>query len=186
MAHNTLIYCRASKVEQYADRALGLLREFASARGWSVRAEYIENASGARLARPELMRLLDDAEAGEVLLVESIYRLSRLTQKEWATLKHRIQDKGLVIVAVDLPTSWQLLNDTAPELTEGILRAVNAMLIDILATMERVDYETRRARQAQGIERAKAEGNITASLRMRAPAKLSALCLPLGINRSTS
>lgn len=104
------------------------------------------------------MRLLDDAEAGEVLLVESIDRLSRLTQKEWATLKQRIQDKGLVIVAVDLPTSWQLLNDTASELTESILRAVNAMLIDILATMARVDYETRRARQAQGIERAKAEG----------------------------
>ncbi|MBQ4797229.1 serine recombinase, partial [Pectobacterium versatile] len=53
---------------------------------------------------------------------------------------------------------WQLLNNTASELTEGILRAVNAMLIDILATMARVDYETRRARQAQGIERAKAEG----------------------------
>lgn len=158
MAHNALIYCRASTAEQHADRALGLLREFASERGWPVRAEYIENASGARLARPELMRLLDDAQAGEVLLVESIDRLSRLTQKEWATLKQRIQDKGLVIVAVDLPTSWQLLNDTASELTEGILRAVNAMLIDILATMARVDYETRRARQAQGIERAKAEG----------------------------
>ncbi len=31
------------------------------------------------------------------------------------------------------------------------------MLIDILATMARVDYETRRTRQAQGIERAKAK-----------------------------
>ena len=64
----------------------------------------------------------------------------------------------LVIVAVDLPTSWQLLNETASELTSGILRAVNAMLIDILATMARVDYETRLMRQRQGIERAKAEG----------------------------
>ena len=100
MAHNALIYCRASTAEQHADRALGLLREFASERGWPVRAVYIENASGARLARPELMRLLGEAEAGDVLLVESIDRLSRLTQKEWATLKQRIQDKGLVIVAV--------------------------------------------------------------------------------------
>jgi DNA invertase Pin-like site-specific DNA recombinase len=72
------------------------------------------------LERPELMRLLGEAEAGDVLLVESIDRLSRLTQKEWATLKQRIQDKGLVIVAVDLPTSWQLLNETASELTSGI------------------------------------------------------------------
>ncbi|KDS99269.1 resolvase, N terminal domain protein [Escherichia coli 2-011-08_S4_C3] len=104
------------------------------------------------------MSLLGEAEAGDVLLVESIDRLSRLTQKEWATLKQRIQDKGLVIVAVDLPTSWQLLNETASELTSGILRAVNAMLIDILATMARVDYETRLMRQRQGIARAKAEG----------------------------
>jgi DNA invertase Pin-like site-specific DNA recombinase len=34
------------------------------------------------------------------------------------------------------------------------------MLIDILATMARVDYETRLMRQRQGIERAKAEGFI--------------------------
>ena len=44
------------------------------------------------------------------------------------------------------------------DLTSGILRAVNAMLIDILATMARQDYETRRKRQQQGIERAKSEG----------------------------
>ena len=47
------------------------------------------------------------------------------------------------------------------DLTSGILRAVNAMLIDILATMARQDYETRRKRQAQGIERAKQAGLYT-------------------------
>lgn len=156
--NNVRLYARASTAEQHADRAVTALEDFANERGWSIAARYIENASGARLERPELMRLLGEAEAGDVLLVESIDRLSRLTQKEWATLKQRIQDKGLVIVAVDLPTSWQLLNETASELTSGILRAVNAMLIDILATMARVDYETRLMRQRQGIERAKAEG----------------------------
>ncbi|HFV9210094.1 TPA: recombinase family protein [Enterobacter roggenkampii] len=155
---NVRLYARASTAEQHADRAVPALESFVNERGWSIAARYIENASGARLERPELMRLLGEAGAGDVLLVESIDRLSRLTQKEWATLKQRIQDKGLVIVAVDLPTSWQLLNETASELTSGILRAVNAMLIDILATMARVDYETRRERQRQGIERAKAEG----------------------------
>ncbi len=44
------------------------------------------------------------------------------------------------------------------DLTRGILRAVNTMLIDILATMARRDYEARRKRQQQGIERAKSEG----------------------------
>jgi DNA invertase Pin-like site-specific DNA recombinase len=43
----------------------------------------------------------------------------------------------------------------------GVLKAVNSMLIDILATMARQDYETRRARQAQGIEKAKSAGVYT-------------------------
>ncbi len=47
------------------------------------------------------------------------------------------------------------------DLTSGILRAVNAMLIDILATMARQDYETRRKRQAQGIAKAKQAGLYT-------------------------
>lgn len=47
------------------------------------------------------------------------------------------------------------------DLTSGILRVVSAMLIDILATMARQDYETRRKRQAQGIVRAKLAGLYT-------------------------
>ncbi|WLS81261.1 recombinase family protein (plasmid) [Erwinia pyri] len=157
---DVLIYCRASTAEQHADRALESLREFSKERGWRVQREFIENASGAVLERPELDALLNVARTGDVLLVESIDRLSRLTGDEWERLKAAIQGKGLSIVAADLPTSWQLLNSPTSDLTSGILRAVNSMMIDILATMARIDYETRRARQAQGIERAKAEGKF--------------------------
>lgn len=55
------------------------------------------------------------------------------------------------------------------DLTSGILRAVNAMLIDILATMARQDYETRRKRQQQGIERAKSEGIYIGRAKIRKP-----------------
>ncbi|MBA0160929.1 recombinase family protein [Pectobacterium versatile] len=158
---NIRIYCRASTAEQHADRALQSLQTFAEGRGWHIKAEYIENASGAALARPELIKLLEEAEEGDVLLVESIDRLSRLSQDEWAQLKQSINDNGLRIVAMDLPTSWQALDNIDTGVTGGILRAVNNMLIDILATMARADYETRRKRQAQGIERAKADGKYT-------------------------
>lgn len=113
------------------------------------------------MARPELIKLLEEAEEGDVLLVESIDRLSRLSQDEWAQLKQSINDNGLRIVAMDLPTSWQALDNIDTGVTGGILRAINNMLIDILATMARADYETRRKRQAQGIERAKADGKYT-------------------------
>ncbi|NUW61978.1 recombinase family protein, partial [Cronobacter muytjensii] len=95
----------------------------------------MENASGAKLERMELMRLLAEAQPGDLLLIEAIDRLSRLQHEEWAELKATLNSKGLVIVSMDLPTSWQMVEMSGNALTSGILRAVNAMLIDILATM---------------------------------------------------
>ncbi|WP_029570702.1 recombinase family protein [Pantoea ananatis] len=155
---NTLIYARASTAGQDSSRALPSLREFAAARGWHVGGEYVENDSGAKLARPELDKLLSESKAGDVLLVESIDRLSRLEASQWELLKRSIQDKGLKLVVVDLPTSWNLLQEDDNPLIAAVMKAVNAMMIDILATMARQDYETRRARQAQGIAKAKEAG----------------------------
>ena len=107
------------------------------------------------------MRLLEEAQPGDLLLIEAIDRLSRLKHEEWAELKATLNSKGLVIVSMDLPTSWQMVEMSINDLTSGILRAVNAMLIDILATMARQDYETRRKRQAQGIAKAKQAGLYT-------------------------
>lgn len=143
---NVRIYCRASTEGQHADRALVSLREFARSKNWQVAGEYIENASGAKLERVELMNLLAEAQPGDLLLIEAIDRLSRLQHEEWAELKATLNSKGLVIVSMDLPTSWQMVEMSGNDLTSGILRAVNTMLIDILATMARQDYETRRKR----------------------------------------
>ncbi|MEG5624895.1 recombinase family protein [Enterobacter hormaechei] len=158
---NVRIYCRASTEGQHADRALVSLREFSRCKNWQVHGEYVENASGAKLDRIALIRLLEEAQPGDLLLIEAIDRLSRLRHEQWAELKATLSSKGLIIVSMDLPTSWQIIEKSGNELTSGILRAVNAMLIDILATMSRQDYETRRKRQAQGIMRAKAEGLYT-------------------------
>lgn len=156
---NVLIYARASTREQDSTRAVPALREFAGERGWAIRKEYVENASGASLERPLLSLLLDEANTGDLLLVESIDRLSRLEAAQWESLKRTIQDKGLKLVVVDLPTSWDMLKgDNSSPVVDGIMAAVNNMLIDMLATMARQDYETRRARQKQGIEKAKEAG----------------------------
>jgi len=44
------------------------------------------------------------------------------------------------------------------EFMDSVLRAINDMLLDMLAAIARKDYEDRRHRQMQGIARAKAEG----------------------------
>ena len=149
---NIRIYVRASTKEQDAERALDSLRAFAVGLGHST-TEYIENHTGTKLERPQLNKLLDESKDGDILLVESVDRLSRLTQDDFSTLKQRIKDKGLRLIVQDLPTTHTLINAT-DDITSAVLSVVNNMLIDLLATMARLDNEKRRERIKQGLERA--------------------------------
>ena len=149
---NTRIYVRASTKEQDAERALDSLRAFAVGLGHST-TEYIENHTGTKLERPQLNKLLDESKDGDILLVESVDRLSRLTQDDFSTLKQRIKDKGLRLIVQDLPTTHALINAT-DDITNAVLSVVNNMLIDLLATMARLDNEKRKERIKQGLERA--------------------------------
>lgn len=151
-------YLRASTNEQDASRARGQLKAFAAERGLRIAAWYVENESGAKLARPELFRLIADAEPGDVLLVEQVDRLSRLTAADWQRLKADLTARQLRVVALDLPTSWMMATKSADEFTARMFEAINGMLLDMLAAVARKDYEDRRRRQAQGQARAKAEG----------------------------
>ena len=152
-------YLRASTEDQDAERARGDLQKFAGDNGLRIAAWYIENESGAKLERPELFRLIADASPGDVLLVEQVDRLSRLNAEDWEALKLKLAEKRVRVVALDLPTSWLALGrSTGDEATQGLLDAVNRMLLDMLAVVARKDYNDRRRRQAQGIAQAKAQG----------------------------
>jgi DNA invertase Pin-like site-specific DNA recombinase len=150
-------YLRASSADQDANRASADLDAFADANGMAIAASYVENESGAKLDRPELFRLLADCRPGDVLLVEQVDRLSRLNGDDWDRLKDAIKKKGVRVVALDLPTSHQLIKP-GDDFTGRMLDALNDMMLDMLAAIARKDYEDRRRRQTQGIEKAKASG----------------------------
>lgn len=142
------IYVRASTKEQDAKRALDDLIQFS--RGYSDNyVSYIENFSGTKLNRPELSRLLDESQPKDILLVESVDRLSRLSQEDFATLKDQIKQKGLRLIIADLPTT----HSTNEGMTGEILNVINAMLIDLLATMAKLDNDKRKERIKQGLAR---------------------------------
>ncbi|EPP1027593.1 TPA: recombinase family protein [Yersinia enterocolitica] len=151
------VYCylRASTDQQDATRAKSELEDFAQSNNFRISKFFIENESGASLLRPELFRLLDIAERGDVLLCEQIDRVSRLTNEDWKNLRRIIESKGVRLVSLDLPTSHQLLHST-DEFTQRMFEALNSMMLDMLAAIARKDYEDRRRRQKQGIEKAKA------------------------------
>ncbi len=149
-------YLRASTTEQDATRARAQIEAFATERGLNIVGTYVENESGAKLARPELFRLIADSRPGDVLLIEQVDRLSRLTEADWKMLRAELDSKQIRVVALDLPTSWMLAS--GDEFTKRMFAAVNGMMLDVLAAVARKDYEDRRRRQAQGQAKAKAEG----------------------------
>jgi DNA invertase Pin-like site-specific DNA recombinase len=151
-------YLRASTNEQDAGRAKDQLKAFAAERSLNIASWYVENESGSTLARPELFRLLADSQPGDVLLVEQVDRLSRLTDADWQKLKAEIAAKHVRVVALDLPTSWTMATKSTDEFTGRMFQAINGMLLDMLAAVARKDYDDRRRRQAQGVAKAVAEG----------------------------
>lgn len=155
-------YLRASTTEQDACRAKQQLVDFATANGCRIASFYVENESGASLQRPELFRLLNDCQPGDVILTEQVDRLSRLTDADWKLLRSEIDARQVNVVALDLPTSHRALTDKASDdFTSRMLTAINAMLLDMLAAVARKDYDDRRRRQSQGIEKAKLAGAYT-------------------------
>lgn len=151
-------YLRASTADQDSGRAKGQLEEFAVQHGLKVAAWYQENESGTKLQRPELMRLIADASAGDILLVEQVDRLSRLNTEDWDALKQQLTAKRIKVVALDLPTSYMAVQPGINETTQAIIEAMNRMMLDMLAAVARKDYNDRRHRQQQGITKAKEAG----------------------------
>lgn len=189
-------YLRASTSDQNASRAADDLDRFAMEKGLRIAARYIENESGAKLDRPELFRLLADCQSGDVLLVEQVDRLSRLNSEDWNKLKAEIAAKRVRVVALDLPTSHQLIQTGADEFTARMLDAINGMMLDMLAAIARKDYDDRRRRQTQGIEKAKAQGvyrgrpedekrNAAIMSMLRSKQSWSSIIAATGCSRST-
>jgi len=148
----TRIYLRASTKEQNAERAKELLTAKAADLGLTGITYYIENVSGTKLNRPELNKLLDESKQDDVILVESVDRLSRLSQADFDTLKTKLKEKGLKLIVADLPTTYQS-NDGS--IAGQVLDCINNMLVDLMATMARLDQEKRVERIKQGQEKAK-------------------------------
>jgi putative DNA-invertase from lambdoid prophage Rac len=59
----TAIYARVSTVDQSCEMQLQELREYAARRGFAIIGEYVDTGwSGAKASRPELNRLMQDAQ----------------------------------------------------------------------------------------------------------------------------
>jgi DNA invertase Pin-like site-specific DNA recombinase len=150
------VYLRVSTDEQDLQRQESIVTG-AKRAGYYVAAVYREKASGARPDRPELLRLISDLQPGEVVIAESIDRVSRLPLEEAEKLVAAIKERGARL-AIPGVVDLSELAETTRGVSRIVIEAVQEMLLRVALQIARDDYEERRERQRQGIEIARAEG----------------------------
>lgn len=150
------VYLRVSTDEQDLQRQEAIVTATRAA-GYYVAGVYKEKASGARADRPELLRLIDDLQPGDVVVAEKIDRISRLPLPEAERLVASIRAKGARL-AVPGVVDLSELAASAEGVSRIVLESIQDMLLRLALQMARDDYEDRRERQRQGIELAKQAG----------------------------
>ncbi len=153
------VYLRVSTDSQDLARQEAIVAT-ARAAGYYVAAVYREKASGARPDRPELLRLIADLQPGEVVIAETIDRISRLPLPEAERLVAAIRAKGARLAVPGIVDLTDLVADSAG-VARIVLEAVQDMLLRVALQSARDDYETRRERQRKGIAIAQGLGRYT-------------------------
>lgn len=153
------IYLRVSADDQDLKRQSAVV-ESARANGYYIAGVYAEKASGARPDRPELNRMIEDLQPGDVVVAERIDRISRLPLAEAELLVASIRAKGARLSVLGVVDLSDLTAET-DSVAKIVLESVQSMLLKLALQMARDDYEVRRERQRQGIILAKDAGRYT-------------------------
>ncbi len=148
------VYLRVSTQEQDLTRQRALIEQTRH-QGYYIAGVYEEQASGANLKRPELQRLVNDIQPGDVIVAERMDRISRAPLPEAEALIATLQNKGAKLV---VPGYVDLSEIQAEGMARVVLDTMQQMLLRMALQAAREDYELRRERQAQGIELAKQQG----------------------------
>jgi len=144
------IYQRVSTDSQDLTRQKKLVED-AEAAGFYVAGVYSEKISGTTDNRPELNRLIADLKKGDVVIAESLDRISRLPVAEGEALIERITTKGAKISVPDLIDLSEVIDNSTDELVRIVLESNQKMLLKMALHIARKDYEQRASKQAAGI-----------------------------------
>ncbi|WP_116831269.1 recombinase family protein, partial [Pseudomonas savastanoi] len=147
------VYLRVSSEDQDLQRQEAIIGN-ARESGYYVAAVYREKASGARFDRPELLRMIEDLQPGEVVIAEKIDRISRLPLVEAEKLVDAIRAKGARLAVPGIVDLSQL-TEASRGVAKVVLQGVQDMLLRVALQIARDDFEDRRERQRQGIDLAK-------------------------------
>lgn len=149
------IYQRVSTEEQNIERQNRLIQKAKDA-GYYIAGIYSEKASGAVRNRPELNKLIDDLQSGDVIIAEHIDRITRLPLPEAEKLIEQIEQKGAILAIPNIVDLSQI--DVDSDIAKIVLNSVQQMLLKIALQLAYNDYTQRRQRQKEGIAEAVKKG----------------------------
>jgi DNA invertase Pin-like site-specific DNA recombinase len=143
------IYLRVSTDEQDLTRQADI-EHTTRAAGYYIAGIYREKASGARADRPELLRMIEDLQPGEVVVAEKIDRISRLPLAEAEKLVESIRAKRAKLSVPGLVDLSEFTAETAG-VAKVVLESVQELLLKLALQIASDDYEGHRERQRQGV-----------------------------------
>ena len=135
-------YARVSTQGQSLDRQMDAL----VAAGVDKRNIYQEKASGKRRDRPELARMLDELQEGDVVIVAETTRVSRST-KDLLELIDAIRGRGAEIRSLSEP--WLDTTDSSP---------MAEFVRTVMAGFSQLERQMTSERVKDGLKAAKARG----------------------------
>ena len=154
-------YARVSTKDQNLDRQLIALREF----GIDDRDIIREKASGKSLNREAYQTLRNQLlREGETLVIVALDRLSRNKLHIKQELEY-YRGRNIRVMVLDMPTTLCQVNEGQ----EWIIEMINAILVEVLASLAEQERVKTLTRQAEGIEAAKLQGKHLGRPMMKIP-----------------
>lgn len=161
------IYMRVSTDHQDLQRQEKLIQDTRN-NGFYIAGVYREKISGVTEweHRPELYRLINELQPNDVVVAESIDRLTRLEPKKALELINTIKSKGAKIQVpevFDFETISKEIGSNTERFDPAFLMsdlfvAMQNMFMKLAVSIAYDDYRKRKERQKQGVELAKKEG----------------------------
>ena len=154
-------YARVSTKDQNLDRQLIALREF----GIDDRDIIREKASGKSLNREAYQTLRNQLLwEGDTLVIVALDRLSRNKLHIKQELEY-YRGHNIRVMVLDMPTTLCQVNEGQ----EWIIEMINAILVEVLASLAEQERVKTLTRQAEGIEAAKLQGKHLGRPKMKIP-----------------
>lgn len=133
-------YARVSTEEQNLDRQMDALKEY------GVDLIYSEKMTGTKKNRPELNRMIDELNKGDIVIIADLTRISRST-KDLLEIVEQIKNKGAYIKSIK--DTWLDTSSNNP---------YNDFLLTVMSGLSQLERDLISQRTKEGLASAKARG----------------------------